>query len=234
MILAPSCLQPGALSCVRPPSGGSPQGRAWTPARHVAPADRLGVSGAPTAAAKWLPGRESGVTSSPLCSNSTGLFGVPATSVCRDRVCLASNLRHGPCLVTLGGAPRPLGADVLLARRGGALGPGSRELAGVTPCVPSVPHVQSRSVSWAPMLWPLLLAGGVRTPGLWDPAPAKSQISECFCFSLQCVPLGPFGDLGLGEPVSQPLSKALVPVTEATSAGNDPRGQTGSRTSATS
>lgn len=63
-------------------------------------------------------------------------------------------------------------------------------------------------------------------PRLWDPAPAKSQISECFCFSLQCVPLGPFGDLGLGEPVSQPLSKALVPVPEATSAGNDPRGQT--------
>jgi hypothetical protein len=36
--------------------------------RHAARADRLGVSGAPAAAAKWLSGRESGVTSSLLYS----------------------------------------------------------------------------------------------------------------------------------------------------------------------
>lgn len=116
--LARSCLRAGVLGHVWPPSGGSPRGRARTPARYVAGADRLGVSRELTAAAKWLPGADSGVSSSPLRSSSAGLFEVPATYGCRDRVCLAPNLRRGPCSVTLGGAPRPLGSDAVPARGG--------------------------------------------------------------------------------------------------------------------
>lgn len=101
---APSRLCARALNGVWLRSVVSPRGHDWTPARHVACADRLGVSGAPAAAAKWLPGRESEVTSSLLCSNSAGLFGAPPTSVCYGRVCLASILRRSPCLVILRGA----------------------------------------------------------------------------------------------------------------------------------
>lgn len=106
---APSCLCARALNSIWPRSVVSPRGRDWTLARHVACADRLGVSGAPAAAAKWLPGRESEVTSSLLCSNSAGLFGAPPTFVCYGWVCLASTLRRSPCLAIL---------------RGGALGTG--------------------------------------------------------------------------------------------------------------
>lgn len=90
---------------------------------------------------------------------------------------------------------------------------------GLTPCVPGVPHMQGLSVSQAPVLQPLWLAGGIGFPHLWlrDPTLDKSQISECFCFSLQCVP---------PMPVSQPPSKAPVLVTVATSAGNDRTGPT--------
>lgn len=103
---APSCLCARALNSVWLHSVVSPRGHDWTPARHVACADRLGVSGAPAAAAKWLPGRESEVTSSLLCSNSAGLFGAPPTSVCYGRVCLASTLRRSPCLaIPKGAAP---------------------------------------------------------------------------------------------------------------------------------
>lgn len=81
----------------------------------MAHADRLGVSGAPAAAAKWLPGRESGVTSSLLCSDGTGLFG-GASHVCLLKSGVFSiRSERQPYLATHGGALRPLGADTVLA-----------------------------------------------------------------------------------------------------------------------
>ena len=87
-----------------PPTDGSPHGRGWMPARHMAGTDGLGVSGVPAAAAKWPAGKESEVTSSALRSSSAGLFGAPPTSVCWDGLCSASALRSSPCLVTPGRA----------------------------------------------------------------------------------------------------------------------------------
>lgn len=68
----------------------------------MAGADGLGVSGVPAAAAKWPPGKESEVTSSPLRSSNAGLFGAPPTSVWWDGVCSASAPRSSPCLVSPG------------------------------------------------------------------------------------------------------------------------------------
>lgn len=98
----PPSSEAGPRAASGPPADGSPHGRGWVPAHHMAGADGLGVSGVPAAAAKWPPGKESEVTSLPLRSSNTGLFGAPPTSVWWDGVCSASALRSSPCLVSPG------------------------------------------------------------------------------------------------------------------------------------